>query len=53
MPDRGHGPAVSSGSPTDGDRTDTSHTGLKVPVAVILGCVSLLALLIVLAVAVS
>ena len=40
---------MSSGIPTDRDRTDTSNTGLKVPVVVILGCLALLPVLIVLA----
>ena len=44
---------MSSGSPTDGDRTDTSNSGLKVPVIVVLGCLSLLVLLIVLAATLS
>ncbi|MCW2778929.1 MAG: hypothetical protein JWN17_2654 [Frankiales bacterium] len=40
---------MSSGSPTDGDRTDTSNSGLKVPLIVVAGCAALLLLLIVLA----
>ena len=40
---------MSSGSPTDGNRTDTSNTGLKVPLAVIAGCAALLLLIIALA----
>lgn len=40
---------MSSGNPTDGGRTDTSNTGLKVPAVVIAGCLALFLLLAVLA----
>ena len=40
---------MTSGSPTDGDRTDTTNSGLKVPLIVIAGCAALLLVIIVLA----
>ena len=44
---------MSPRNPTDGNRTDTSNSGLKVPLAVIAGCAALLLLIIVLAATLS